>query len=111
MNRKLIVLKKLEEWLELLQPSLRKFPKEKRFTLAQRLENTSIECIDRVIASNLEKSKRQEHLLIARIVIERLKVLVRISKKHQFIDIRHYELFSEKLIEISKMLAGWQRAR
>jgi hypothetical protein len=111
MNEKLKVLRKLEEWAIAIQPSLRKFPKTARFTTAQRLENTVFECIDEVIQANLNKPERPKHILNARICTERLLLLIRISKALEYIDGRHYEIYSESLTEISKMLAGWARAK
>jgi hypothetical protein len=107
--QKLQVLKKLEDWLALLQPALNNFPKSARFSLAQRMENTSLECIDFVITANLHKPHRADHLLKARVAMERMQILVRVARQRSFIDLKHYELYSERITEISKMLAGWAR--
>lgn len=109
--QKLMVLKKLEDWLAAVEPSLAKFPKSARFTLAQKIESSSLECIDKVISANLDKPRRAEHLLQARVTTERIQLLIRVARSRSFIDMNHYELFSEKLTEISKMLAGWARAK
>ena len=93
----------------LLQPSLRKFPKTVRFTLAQRIENTSYECVDEVIRANLDKKNRQSHIFQARVCTERLQFMIRTAHTQALIDLRHYELFSEKITELSKMLTGWSR--
>ena len=106
---KLLVLKKLEDWIVQLQPSLRNFPKSVRFTLAQRIENTSFECIDQIVQANLDKARRLEHILQARVCAERLQVMIRIARTQSWVDLQHYELFSESLTEIAKMLAGWAR--
>jgi hypothetical protein len=108
--QKLQVLRKLEEWLTLVQPCLGNFPKNARFSLAQKIETTSLECIDLVVSANLDKAHRPDHLFKARVATERLQILVRIARQRSFLDLRHYELFSEKITEISKMLAGWARA-
>lgn len=108
---KLLVLKKLEEWLTAVEPSLAKFPKSARFTLAQKIENTSLECVDQVLFANLNKPRRAEHILQARVAAERVQLLIRVARARSFLDLNHYELLSEKLTEISKMLAGWARAK
>ncbi len=109
MSAKLEVLKKLEEWLAMLQPALLQFPKASRFTLAQRIENTSLELIDLVVTANLEKARRSEHILRARVVAERLQILIRVARQRSFLDVHRYEVFSERIVEIAKMLAGWAR--
>jgi hypothetical protein len=111
MMGKLQVVKKLEDWLVLIQPCLANFPKTTRFSLVQKIENTSLECIDLVISANLDKPRRAEHILRARVATERLQVLVRVSRARSLIDMKHYEMFSERITEISKMLAGWARAK
>lgn len=109
--QKLLVLKKLEEWMVAIEPSLAKFPKSARFTLAQKIENGSLDCIDKVIAANLDKPRRADHIFQARVTTERVQLLIRVARSRSLIDLAHYELYSEKLTEISKMLAGWARAK
>lgn len=109
MNEKLKVFRDLEKWILSLQSSLRKFPKAARFTTGQRIENTAFECIDEIIQANLHKAERPFHLLRARVCTERLQLLMRLSKNLSYIDQKHYELYSEGLTEVSKMLAGWAR--
>ena len=109
MNQKLLVLKKLENWVGLITVGLRNLPKALRFTLVQRIENTSYECIDSVLLANLDKANRPRHLLDARICAERLQVMVRVAHAQRWIDLKRYEIYSETLTEIAKMLAGWAR--
>ena len=45
----------------------------------------------------------------ARVTHERLRILVRVAKTQNFIDDRRYEISSEKLNEVGKMLGGWAR--
>ncbi len=109
MKQKLLVLKKTEDWIGAIQPSLRRFPKSVRFTIAQRIENASYECVDQIVLANLDKSRRPSHLLLARICAERLQIMMRIAHSQNWIDLKHYEIYSEQLTEIAKMLAGWAR--
>lgn len=110
MNEKLLVLRKLEEWIFSVQPSLRKFPKTERFTLVNRIENTTYECIDAVISANLDKARRPQFIFQARVGMGRLQFLIRVARNNNFISMSHYELYSEKISEIGKMLTGWSRA-
>lgn len=109
-RNKLLVLRKLEDFLVAIYPSLKKFPKSERFTLAQKIQNTSLECIDHVLSANFDKANRHNHLLQARVKTERVLLLIRAAHRLSMIDIKHYETYSERLIEIAKMLAGWARA-
>lgn len=108
-NEKLIVLTRVEDWIVAMESSLRKFPKSHRFTIAQKIELTSFECLDHIASANLDKPGRPNHIFLARVAIERLMVLVRISKRLKLIDVKNYEFYAEKLVEIAKMLAGWAR--
>lgn len=111
MNEKLKVYQKVEQLIVALQPSLRKFPKAARFSTGQQIESTVLECADFIVKANLHKSQRPDHILQARVATERLQLLVRVSKTLCYIDARHYEIYSEEIVEISKMLAGWARAQ
>lgn len=108
-NEKLLVLTRVEDWIITIESSLRKFPKSYRFTLAQKIELTSFECLDHISSANLDKPGRPNHIFNARVATERLMVLIRIAKRLKLMDVKHYELYAEKLIEIAKMLAGWAR--
>jgi hypothetical protein len=107
MNNKLLILQRLQDWIIFVQPCLRKFPKTERFTLAQRIENSSLECIDWVVKANLDKTNRPQHILQARVTLERLKILIRVAKAQSWIDVKRYEFLSEKMDEMGKMLGGW----
>jgi hypothetical protein len=109
--QQLKVLKKTEDWLLSVHPCLKNFPKSERFTLAQRIENGALECIEWILFANLDKPNRPAHLMRARVGIERVQVLIRLAHSLSFLDVSRYERFSESLAEISKMLAGWARAR
>jgi len=108
-SERLLVLKKQEELLSELLWSIKKFPKSERFTLGQKIENTTLEGIDEVISANFHKGQRLKHIFSARVANERLQLLIRIANSHQMIDLRHYEIYSDKVTEISKMLSGWER--
>lgn len=110
MHSKLLVLQKLEVLYSEMMPTLRNFPKAERFTLAQVIQNTSLSCIDKVLTANLDKPNRVKNILHAQVTIQRLQVLVRIAKTHKFMDEKRYEIFSEKITEVSKMLNGWRES-
>lgn len=85
-----------------------KIPKRDRFGIFQKVETI---CLDIIILSNaatLEtKQNKPAHLNSARIKIETIKKLIRITHELNLIDQKKYFDLELDLEEISKMTNGW----
>ena len=91
-------------------PILKKFPKSERFTLVQKIENTILDILAGIVKTIHEENKLNS-LKHVSIQLEKLKVLIRLSKELKFIDIKEYEALSSYMIEIGKMLGGWMKTK
>lgn len=87
-------------------PILKKFPKSDRFTLVQKIENTILDILTGIVQTIHEENKSNS-LKHVSIELEKLKVLIRLSKELKFISINEYETLSSYTIEIGKMIGGW----
>lgn len=87
-------------------PIFKKFPKSERFTLVQKIENTILDILAGIIETIHEESKLNS-LKHVSIELEKLKVLIRLSKELEFISIDEYEALSSYMVEIGKMIGGW----
>jgi len=87
-------------------PILKKFPKSERFTLVQKIENTVLDIMAGIVETIHEENKLNS-LKHVSIELEKLKVLIRLSKELKFISISEYEALSSYMIEIGKMIGGW----
>lgn len=106
MFQNLAIFEKTYELILWLYPTVNKFPKSQRFVLGQQIENTILEILKGIIEANQERNKLA-YLKKISVELDKLRILVRLSKDLRFISIRQYSFAAEKINEIGKMLGGW----
>jgi len=100
---------KLYEFYKTLSSIIPSFPKTKRYTLGQKLDNTTLDILEFLFAIPLSSNK----LIILQkisVKVDLLKILIRLSKDTQIINNKDCLELETKLSEIGKMLGGWIRA-
>lgn len=85
------------------------FPKTKRYTLGQRLDDLTLDIFELLFSIPNSKSKVQVLLQIS-IKLDLIKVLLRLAKDNQALRNNRYLELQTYLQEIGKMLGGWIRA-
>lgn len=105
----LILFQKVYDLVLWLHPILNRFPKSQKFVLAQRVENCSLEILEKVVKVNSSKTKSDFLFESLNVDVDRLRILVRLSKDLRFINIKTYGVFCEKVTEIGKLLGGWKK--
>jgi len=108
MLQDLSIFEKTYELILWLYPAINKFPKSQRFVLGQRIENAILEIFEGIIEANQEKNK-MPFLKKISVELDKLRILIRLSKDLKFISIRQYSFSAEKINEIGKMLGGWMK--
>lgn len=87
------------------------FPKKERFSIGLKIDNISLELLEKIIESEQTKSVlKDKSLLEALIKTETLKLLLRLCLEKTLIKETNYFSWSENLIEIKKMIQGWRRS-
>jgi four helix bundle protein len=97
---------KTYDLLKWLLPAVSKFPKDKRYTLGQRIENKLLDILELLLEANYSKIKL-ELLKKANLSLEQFRYLIRLSYDLQFINLKRYEYISREVNEIGKMIGGW----
>ena len=95
------------QFLAWLIPVIDRFPKSQRFTLGDRLENTALDVLERLIETTYTRDRRM-HLQSANLGIEKLRFLLRLSADLTLLDKRRYEHAARTLDETGR-LVGWKR--
>jgi hypothetical protein len=74
--------------------------------MASRLEETAILLLEHILQAN---EAREKAVLLNKVsqLLERLRVLIRLSKDSSYIDFKKYENLSKATDEIGRMLGGW----
>ncbi|MFW6047202.1 MAG: diversity-generating retroelement protein Avd [Candidatus Woesearchaeota archaeon] len=93
------------EMIKWLHTLLNKFPKSEKYTMAQKIENISLNILEGIIQSNNEFDK-EKSLERTRTEIDKLRIFLRMSKDLQFISFKQYEHGIKQIDEIGKMIGG-----
>lgn len=101
-----IIFVKWMEFLTWLLPVTEKFPKRIRFTLANRIENLALDMVEDLVEARYTH-KKHAILRRANLRLEKLRVLLRISKEQQHLSYKSYEHAIREMNEVGRMLGGW----
>lgn len=109
MGKVVLVVTKTYDLVLWVLPKLAKFPRDQRFLLGDRIENTLLDCLELLIEANYSREK-VEVLRKTNLKLEKLRFLWRISKDIRYIDVKTYEYGVRGIDEIGKMVGGWVKA-
>lgn len=101
---------KICEFYKLFHKYLILFPKQERYTLGQKIENTVLEILELILSAGFAGIYKKEILRKANNKIDLLKYLVRIAHETDSIKIKNYLALEEIILNIGKMIGGWQRS-
>jgi len=101
---------KLYEFYKNLSFIIPSFPKTKRYTLGQKLDNTTLDIMELLFSIPACTNKI---IILQRVSIklDLLKILLRLAKDNQCLKEKEYILLQAKLAEIGRMLGGWIRSQ
>ena len=85
------------------------FPKTKRYTLGQKLDNLTLEIFE-LLFSIPSSQNKTDILQKISIKLDLLKILLRLSKDILAVRDKKYLELQEMLQEIGRMLGGWIRS-
>ncbi len=102
------IFSKTFDLLQWLLPATEKFPKSQRFVLAKRVQDAALNFYEAITAAGVSSHKRQ-HLEQADIELQRLRLYLRLSHELRFLSMGQYEHVSRMVVEIGKLLGGWQK--
>jgi len=99
---------KLYDFYKNLSRILLSFPKSRRYTLGQKLDEKTLEIIELTItASYLPRGQKLPLLKKISNKLDLLKILLRLSFETKCMDNNKYQQLVSQTIEIGKMLGGW----
>lgn len=106
MAEELIILQKVFDMMEYGYLALAQFPKSEKYALATDIKR----CMDIMLERCIEAQKKyykKSTLQELDVEITKLKAYLRLSLNLKFLPVKKYEVWSEKVVEIGKMLGGW----
>ena len=90
-----------------IQPFL---PRMYRYTIGQKMANTSLEMFEYIQLANMYKESRAKHLVGFTVKFELLKTLIRLCSEKRLISIKQQADIARRTIIIGKQLTAWRSA-
>lgn len=111
MEKKLILFQKIYDFVLWLYPVVNRIPRHHKTVLGRQIEELAISLLLLVLSGNrVRGQKRAEFQLVISEELDKLRILLRLTKDLHFMSINQYAYSSEKVNEIGKILSGWMRA-
>ncbi len=101
-----------EHWygtVDLILDRCEKYPKDVRFTLANRIAAMALDVVE-LIREAIYTKKRRSILLRINLNLEKMRLLFRLSEKRRYISVKQYELLIRRINEAGKMTGGWLKS-
>lgn len=109
MAEEMKILQKIFDMMDYAYPVLAQYPKSEKFALVTDIKR-EMNLILKYAITAKKKYYKKTTLQEMDIEIATLKAYIRLSYNQGFIPMKKYELWSEKVVEIGKMLGGWMQS-
>ncbi len=100
------ILQKVFDMMGYGYQALQQFPKSEKFALVVDIKRCMHLILERVIEAN-KKYYKKTTLQELDVEVTKLKAYIRLSYNLGFLPLKKYELWSEMIVEIGKMVGGW----
>lgn len=106
-NNELIIIPKIEKYIEYMLTILLKLPCTEKFSIGTEIKASMYEMLKyALLASKVSKAKRLELYNVVDSEIYYQRICIRILHNNKWIDIKKYKYSNELLAEIGKILGG-----
>ena len=106
-NNELIMIPKIEKYIEYMLTVLLKLPRTEKFSIGTEIKTSMYEMLKNVLlASKIDKNKRLQIYNIVDSHIYYQRICIRIMYNNKWIDMKKYKYSNELLDEIGKILGG-----
>lgn len=105
---KLIVFRKVWEYLFWLRPTVERFTKVHKYSLGVEMQANAMRLLRLVIRANYAEAKAP-FISSAVVEYEVQRVFLRLAFEHKLLSKRQFEYGSAQLDEIGRLLRGWHR--
>ncbi len=105
----LIIYKQYLELIFYTENILIKYPKLEKNNLCVQIKNITYDGMKQIISAQKTKDIKRRLITLGEfdVTMKMIKVLIRVSKKKKYINIKNYTAWSKKLANICNLLGGW----
>jgi hypothetical protein len=107
----LMLLDRWEAFVDWLLAHTARFPKSLRFTITQRIENHVLDVTEMLVIARYQPKARAELLPSVNLIYERLRFLLRLTRRRGVLAANSFETAMRRLDECGRMTYGWRNAR
>ncbi len=97
----------LVKWLVL---TARRFPRDQRFILAQRLLAKTFELEDALVSASVDRANARRHLTAADVALTGLRRVLHLCNDLGHLSDRQYGHVTGMVAEVGRLLGGWQKS-
>ena len=101
---------KVFEFYKLFHECLKLFPKQEKYTLGQKIENTILNVLELILSASFTNIYKKEILRKANAKTDLLKYLIRLAQETESVKMKNYLLLEEMIMNIGRMIGGWLRS-
>jgi hypothetical protein len=98
------------DFVKWLFPVTEKLPRRVRFSLADRMNNLSLDVVEDLVEARYAK-KKVTTLKRANLRLEKLRILLRLCHDFRYVSYNTYEHGLRAINEAGRMMGGWIRER
>lgn len=110
-EQELTVIQKLYDYIKWVSPLINRLPKDRKFTIGDRLLNKLYNVLELLIEAKYStKEKRKQLLIKANINMEIIRFYNRLLKDENLWSIKRYQFALESVNEVGVQLGGWIRS-
>jgi hypothetical protein len=106
MAEELKVLQKAYDLCVYLVPQVNKFPRDFKFTLGDRIVNAAFDVVEALVEARYTRERR-EILVRVNLRLERMRVLLRLSRDLGVFSLKSVEHSAKLIDEVGAMVGGW----
>ncbi len=97
---------KLYDYLLWVIPKLGKFPRNQKFLIADRIENSLLDTLELLIEAAYSREKLP-FLHKANLNLEKIRYLIRLSKDLELMSLKSYEYSARSINDVGISIGGW----
>ncbi len=108
MGKELTIMPRVYDLILWYSKKITYYPKKYKYNLGERITDLFLGVIENIIEAQYSQ-KKYHFLRKTNIVLEKLRLMVRLSKDLQCISLNEYEYLAKEINEIGKMVGGWEK--
>ena len=104
------IFSRTHDLLKWLSQAARRFPRDQRFILAQRLMAKAFALEDALVAASFDQAKTREQLIAADVALTGLRRVLHLCNDLGHLGDRQYGHVSRMVAEVGRLLGGWKKS-